>query len=130
MANTQTIETFLARTGIPYRGVDDGTWILDDEGDEIPPMVIGLAPPLIVFNCRVAPVTESTGTDQLHKLLELNATEMTAGAYGVTDGWVVVTETLQSENLDYNEFNAAVEGIVMSLSSHYAILKGLVDANA
>ena len=127
MANSQTIETFLARTGIPYRGVGDGTWLLDDDGDEIPPMAIGLAPPLIVFNCRVAPITDSAGTDYLRRLLELNATEMTSGAYGVIDNWVVVTETLQSENLDYNEFNSAVEGIVMSLSSHYAILKGLLE---
>ena len=125
MREHRFLETYIARTGLPYRELSSGTWIMDDDGDEIPPMVVSLASPLVIFSCRVCPVPDSADAGYFQGLLELNATDMTAGAYGVVDGWVVVTDTLQSENLDYNEFYGAVEGIVMALSSHYSKLKGL-----
>jgi hypothetical protein len=125
MGENRLIEAYLARTGLPYREISAHTWILDDEGDEIPPMVVSLSPPLLVFSCRVGPVPAHADAGYYRTLLELNATEMVAGAYGVVDDWVMVSDTLQSENLDYNEFQGAIEGIVMALSAHYPKLKGL-----
>lgn len=127
MRENRVVEAYLARTSLPYRELSGGTWIMDDDGDEIPPMVVSLAPPVIIFSCRVCPVPDGAGSKYFRALLELNASEMTAGAYGVVDGWVVITDTLQSENLDYNEFNGVVEGIVMALSAHYPKLKELSD---
>ena len=56
------------------------------------------------------------------KLLELNATEMIHGAYGVEEGAVVMTAALQLENLDFNEFQASVEDMNLAVSKHYPIL--------
>ena len=125
MGEHRVIDAYLARTGLPYREFSTNTWIMDDEGDEIPPMVVSWSPPLVVFSCRVGPIPADADAGYFRTLLELNATDMTAGAYGVVDNWVVVSDTLQSENLDYNEFRGAMEGIVMALSAHYSILKGL-----
>tara|TARA_B100000579_G_scaffold222010_1_gene181586 strand:- start:180 stop:572 length:393 start_codon:yes stop_codon:yes gene_type:complete len=127
MRESRVVEAYLARTGLPYTDLSSNTWLIDDEGDEIPPMIVSLASPLIVFSCRVCPLPEGAGAKYYRALLELNAAEMTAGAYGVVDGWVVISDTLQSENLDYNEFHGAIEGIVMALSAHYSKLKGLAD---
>ena len=44
-------------------------------------------------------------------LLELNATEMMHGAYGIEGDSVVIMDALQLENLDYNEFAATVDDI-------------------
>jgi len=127
MRESRVVEAYLARTGLPYRELSGGTWIMDDDGDEIPPMVVSLASPLIIFSCRVCPIPDGGSSKYFRALLELNASEMTAGAYGVVDDWVVITDTLQLENLDYNEFHGVVEGIVMALSAHYPKLKGLAD---
>jgi len=127
MQENRVVEAYLARTSLPYRELSAGTWIMDDDGDEIPPMVVSLAPPVIIFSCRVCPIPERADSKFFRALLELNGSEMTAGAYGVVDDWVVISDTLQSENLDYNEFHGVVDGIVMALSAHFPKLKGLAD---
>ena len=127
MRESRVVEAYLARTGLPYKELSSNTWLMDDEGDEVPPMIVSLASPLIVFSCRVCPVPEGAGAKYFRALLELNAAEMTAGAYGLVDDWVIISETLQSENLDYNEFQGALEGIVMALAAHYPKLKGLSE---
>ena len=56
-------------------------------------------------------------------LLRLNGTDMIAGAYGLEDDAVVLTDSLQSENLDYNEFQASVDAIAFAVREHYEELK-------
>ena len=56
------------------------------------------------------------------RLLELNASEMIHGAYGLEQGAVVVTDALQLENLDFNEFQSTVDDIGLAVSRHYATL--------
>ncbi len=125
MIDTQKVEAYLARMSLPYREAGEGTWVLDDEGDELPPIVVAYREPLVVFECRVMQAPDDAGVGYFRKLLELNATDMTAGAYGLDEGWIVVTDALQAENLDYNEFQGAVDGIVMALSAHFPTLKNL-----
>jgi hypothetical protein len=125
MIDAQKIEAYLARMSLPYREAGEGTWILDDEGDELPPIVVAYKEPLVVFECRVMEAPADAGVAYFKKLLELNVADMTAGAYGLDQGWVVVSDALQAENLDYNEFQGAVDGIVMAISAHYPTLKNL-----
>jgi hypothetical protein len=47
---------------------------------------------------------------------------MVHGAFGVEGKAVVITYALQLENLDFNEFQAAVEDITMAISKHYPVL--------
>ena len=68
-----------------------------------------------------------TGREELFKtMLEFNATEMMGGAYGLEGDAVVAVETLQAENLDLNEFHAAVDGLMMAASEHYPKFKALM----
>ncbi len=53
------------------------------------------------------------------RLLELNAQEMLHGAYGLEQGAVVVTDALQLENLDFNEFQATLDDIGLAVTNHY-----------
>ncbi len=55
-------------------------------------------------------------------LLELNAQEMVHGSYGIADGSVVVTCSLQLENIDYNEFQGTIDDFTMALTNHYETL--------
>jgi hypothetical protein len=60
-------------------------------------------------------------------LLELNATQMIHGAYGLEDDSVVLIDTLQSKNLDYNEFQATVEALSLAITQDYEKLKAFRD---
>ncbi len=125
MIDPNTIESYLARLTLPYKEAGEGTWVVDDEGDDIPPVVVALHDPLVLFQTRVMPVPDGAGASFYRTLLELNVTGMTAGAYGVDADWVVVVDALQAENLDFNEFQGAIDGIVMALNEHYPVLRDL-----
>ena len=64
------------------------------------------------------------------KLLELNANAMVSGAYAIENGSVIALETLQAENLDYNEFQAAIDGLTLAITEHYEDLKHFHQAAA
>ena len=53
------------------------------------------------------------------ELLRLNASELVHGAYGLEEGAVVITDTIQSPNLDLNEIQGSIDSVVMALTSHY-----------
>ena len=52
------------------------------------------------------------------RLLELNATDLVHGSYGIEEDSIVMTEALELAHLDYEEFQAAYESISVALASH------------
>ena len=79
----------------------------------------------MIFSVRLMKVPGKNTEAFYKKLLELNATELVAGAYGLDGDDVVITDTLQLENLDENEFVASVESLAMAIHEHYSILQQL-----
>ena len=69
------------------------------------------------------PAEQDKQVNLFRRRLELNATEMVSGAYGIDSSGVVISETLQTENLDFNEFQAALDGVTLAISEHYQSLK-------
>ena len=63
-------------------------------------------------------------------LLHLNASEMLHGAYGLEEGFVVTTDALELENLDYNEFQATLDDISLAVTKHYPVLSKFAPAEA
>jgi hypothetical protein len=67
-------------------------------------------------------MTLPTDPEQLatlsRRLLELNATDLVHGAYGIEEESIVMTEALELSHLDYEEFLAAYESITFALASH------------
>ncbi|MBT8469049.1 MAG: YbjN domain-containing protein, partial [Deltaproteobacteria bacterium] len=53
------------------------------------------------------------------ELLRLNAADLVHGAYGILDDAVVLTCTLQVENLDYNELQGVLDDFSLALANHY-----------
>jgi hypothetical protein len=60
-------------------------------------------------------------------LLELNATQMLHGAYGIEGDNVVLIDTLQSEHLDFNEFLASLDALLLASTQDYPKLKAFRD---
>ncbi len=52
-------------------------------------------------------------------LLEFNAADLIHGAYGLDGNDIVLTDTLQLQDLDFSEFQASLDSITVALSSHY-----------
>jgi hypothetical protein len=77
---------------------------------------------MVVFRVKLMDLPTETNTDLLRKLLELNATEMVAGAYGIEGKSVVCVDTLQAENLDFNEFQASIDALTLAITTHYPML--------
>lgn len=123
--DNDVIEGYLIRSGSNYDTVGDGMWVVHDEIDQVDNIVVTHSPPLVLFRVKLMNLPEGSGErgQLFHRLLELNATEMIAGAYGVDGDAVIASEALQAENLDYNEFQAAIDGLTLAITDHYEDLK-------
>lgn len=123
MATKDDIESFLDRmtaNGVSYFSVDDNTWIVQPGGALDVDLVVHYNPPVIVLRVKVmtVPVKNGRGSDLNRRLLELNATDLVHGSYGIADGSIVLTEALELSHLDYEEFLATYEGMTLALATH------------
>lgn len=125
MISNEDIESYLVRTEQAYDPVEEGLWVIDDPHGKI---VIHHAPPIIVFRVKLMDVPGGTPTALYRRLLELNASEMITAAYGVEEGAVVAVASLQSENLDYNELQGALDSISLAMTEHRDELVRLATA--
>ena len=57
-------------------------------------------------------------TDLYRRLLELNATDLVHGAYGIEEDDIILSDSLELENLDFNEFQASVDSMQLAVASH------------
>lgn len=127
MVTDQDIEGYLIKMGVSYDEIGRNTWLIRDNDERVENLVVTLNDPVVVFHVTL--FTVPAGCDRLRlyeELLRLNASEMLHGAYGLAGDSVVATDTLQAENLDFNEFQASVDALNLSITAHYHRLAPLV----
>jgi hypothetical protein len=119
MVTKEDVESFLLRMELPYEEVGEGMW-LARTGESGAGLVIHHSPPVLVFRLKVlgVPPEETRCTELYRRLLQLNATDLVHAAYGLEEEDVVLTETLELENLDQNEFQAVIDSFQMAMASH------------
>jgi hypothetical protein len=123
MVTKEDIEGFLNRLGsdgATYSEVEPGLWIVRPNGDLDFGVVVHFSPPVVVLRVKVMTLPKDTSSlaTLSRRLLELNATDLVHGAYGIEDTSIVMTEALELSHLDYEEFLAAYESITVALASH------------
>lgn len=123
MVTPEQIEGFLGRLtaeGASYNEIEPGLWAVQPGGELDMTVVIHHSPPVVVLRVKVMTLPdESTSAATLYRrLLELNATDLLHGSYGIQKGEVVLTEALELSHLDFEEFLASYESIILSLASH------------
>ncbi|MGB5282958.1 MAG: YbjN domain-containing protein [Polyangiales bacterium] len=120
MRSRDDIESYLARAEVPYEELgEDGMWLVHDSslGEKI---AIQTAGSLLLFRVKVLELREVTDKAALYEeLLTLNTSDLVHGAYGISDGAVVLTCTLQIENLDFNELQGVLDDFSLALANHY-----------
>lgn len=133
MLNREDIEAFLDRLsneGATYREIEPGLWAVNPGGALDLSVVIHHSPPVLVLRVKVmdTPDDEVTSARLNRRLLELNATDLLHGSYGIDDGTIVLTEALELTHLDFQEFLAVYESITLALASHLRELATIHEA--
>jgi len=124
MVTKEDIERFLDRLaadeGGTYSEVESGLWIARPSGELDFSVVIHYSPPVVLLRVKVMTLPTNTGAlaTLSRRLLELNATDLVHGSYGIENDSIVMTEALELSHLDYDEFQAAYESITVALASH------------
>jgi len=126
MTDRSDIQSFIDRLEDGFaisEEVEDGLWVLTPE-DGGSPIVVTMSPPVLVLRVNVMqlPPPGDRRNELLQKLLQLNATELVHGSYGIEDTQIVLTDAMQLGNLDFSEFQASVDSITLALGSHLSTL--------
>jgi hypothetical protein len=131
MVTREDIQSWLDRLeggNLEVSEMQPGMWLAKTpEGAEV---VVSLAEPVVILRVRVMqqPASSESRADLYRQLLEYNARELVHGSYGLEGDHVVLTDTLELENLDYSEFEASFDSMTLALASHFTALAPFREA--
>ena len=123
MVTTDDLESCLDRLsneGASYSDAGDSIWIIHPGGALNLDVVVHYNPPVVVLRMKVmsVPKLNGKGADLNRRLLELNATDLVHGSYGISDDSIILTEALELAHLDFEEFQASYESMTLALATH------------
>ena len=130
MTTREDIESFLMRLDVDVEEVEEGFWVLKTPGNETP-IVVNYTPPVLVLRIKVMDLPPDSGDDTrlaafYRRLLELNATDILHGSYGLDEHEVVLSDALELEDLDFSELRSSYESLQLAASGHMAGLAELI----
>lgn len=126
MVSREDLESFLIRMDVDYEEVDPGMFLTRGEDDGAP-VVVHHTDNLLLIRMKVMDMPdESPSSLALYRrLLELNANEVVHGAYGIEDGDLILSDTLELETLDFHEIQASMESITLAAATHMEQIRSL-----
>ena len=125
MVTRDDLESYLIRMDLDFEEVDEDMFLVHPR-NEGTPVVVHHSPPLLVARLKVMSVPEGRDLGELFEtLLIWNATDVVHGAYGIEEGDLVLTDTLELETLDFPELQASLESMQMAAASHIKQIKAL-----
>lgn len=122
----QRIESFLRTLGLSFEELDSDTWVINDEERGVENLIVAHEDPVIVFRLKVTELPPGDHCQLYAELLRLNGTDLLHGAYALEGDSVVLINTLLSETIDVEEFQATLDAISLSVAEHYERLLPLV----
>jgi hypothetical protein len=128
MTSKEDLESFLLRMGAEYEEVDDNMWLIKPQ--DTAGVVVNYSPPVVLLRLKVMDLPPEPDNGKLsafyRRLLELNASDIVHGSYGIEGNDVVLSDALQLEDLDYSELRSSYESMVMAATSHVSALAELI----
>ena len=123
MVTKEDIEGFLNRLdagGVSHSEVEPGIWVMKPGGALDFDVIVHFSPPVVVISVKVMPLPPDRAREANlnRRLLELNASDLVHGAYGIEENNIVMAEALELSHLDFEEFQSAYESITVALASH------------
>ena len=134
MVTKEQLEGFLDRLsaeGATHIEVEPGLWVVKPGGSFDFDVVVNYSPPVVLLRVKVMTVPRDDGAlaTLSRRLLELNASDLVHGSYGIQGDSIVLTEALELEHLDYEEFLGSYEGMTLALASHLRELGAFREAH-
>ena len=132
MVSQEAVEGFLIRMDLDYDEVDEGMYLAHGQNGGAG-VVVHRSEPVLVLRLKMMdlPAGSEQGQAELYRtLLELNATDIVHGAYGIEEGELILTDTLELENLDFTELQASIESLQLAASSHMGTIRELAEAGS
>ena len=126
MVTREDLESFLIRMDLEYDEVDEGMFLVQGRNSGLP-VVVHHADELLLIRMKVMDLPESMEDEVgfYRALLELNATDVVHGAYGLENGELIISDTLELETLAFHELRASTESIELAATSHMERIRAL-----
>lgn len=133
MVTREDLEAFLDRLSADdatHQEVESGLWVVKPGGALDFDVAVTYNPPVALLRVKVMPIPADTAMAAAlyRRLLELNASDLLHGAYGIEGDDVVLTDALELAHLDFEEFLASYESITLSLTTHMRELAAFREA--
>ncbi len=129
MVTTEDLESYLIRMDVDYQEVAEGMYLVRSRTDDLP-IVVNHSPPLLIVRMKVMELPREVDASLFRTLLELNATDLVHGAYGIEENELILSHTFLLETLDFQELQAALESVQMAASSHMERIRQLAPSEA
>ena len=127
MLTREDLESFLIRMDLDYEEVEEGMFVVRGGNGAV---VVHHSEPLLLLRLNVMDLPSKGDLSGLYKaLLEWNAADIVHGAYGIEEGEIILSDTLELQTLDYEELQASLESLQFAASSHLAKIKDLAGVN-
>ena len=127
MVTREDLESFLIRMDLDWEEVDEGMYLVRGRNSGLP-MVVHHTDNLLLIRLKVMdmPASAPSEANFYRTLLELNATDVVHGAYGIEEGELILSDTLELETLDLHEIRASMESIELAATSHMERIRSMV----
>ena len=122
-----SIEKFMLDMNLSFQEIAENTWMIEDEFTHIDNIVVQLSEPILLFRVKLMEIPVQNTENFFKKLLELNSSDLVHGAYALEGNNVVIVDTLETDNINANEFQATIDSITMALTQHYELLSNYFD---
>lgn len=124
MLTREDLQSFIDRLDSEVQSTEEvqpGLWLVRAGGAEC---VVHFSPPVAVLRIRVMelPAGADRQAGLFRRLLELNATELVRGAYGLEGDHVVLTDTLELDHLEFDDFQASFDSLTLAVATHVGAL--------
>lgn len=115
------IEQYILQAGctIKYKSEQEGILRIDNETEGINNLILGIAPPILIMEQFLFSFQADNGA-MFKELLQKNR-DMIHGAFVINEegNKVLFRYTMQLEQIDFNEFEGAVNSLGLLLSEYY-----------
>ena len=130
MVSREDLESYLIRMDLDYEEIDPGMFLVRGRNHGFP-FVVHHDEALLLIRMKLMDMSETNESRELfRRLLELNASEVVHGAYGIEEDELIISDTLELETLDFHELQASMESIELAAATHMELIRDLAGAQA
>ena len=119
MSNVERLESHMIQLGVRYESVQEETWLLYPDTALRAPIGLKLQDPIILLTVPLFEIGPATADREglFRRLLELNS-ELLLSSYCLESARVVLSAAHPVETLDFPEFQAMIDDMIMAMDNH------------